>query len=138
MFALIAYASPLLAQLTQSEALTFTKKYETAYNKKDDKALKAMYTKDAIRTFNDSTVNTSSEAIRSALVMQFKANPLTITIKHDKVKIAKDGSITAIGTYHVWGKSETGEAFDIKGGYTNTIVKIKGKWKISKSEVVQK
>jgi len=44
-----------------------------------------------------------------------------------------DGTVLAAGTYHVTGTSKAGEKIDRNGGYTNTVVKEGGKWKISKS-----
>ena len=133
LFALVSYATPLLAQFTEDEALIFLKKYETAYNKKDDQALKAMHTDNSIRTLADGTVNTGSEAIRLALLEDFKADPLTLTIKQDKIATAPDGSGIATGTYHAWGEGRPGDKFDVKGSYSITIVKEKGEWKISKT-----
>ena len=133
MFVLVAFTNRLLAQIDQKEALALTKKYEQAYNKKDDKALKAMYTKDATKTNPDGTVLTGSEAIRASLVQEFEAvDSETLAVTYDSSTTVADGTITSTGSYRATGKAKTGEAFDVKGTYTNTLVKEKGQWKILK------
>lgn len=131
-----AITSPLLAQDAKNEDMvSLAKKYEQAYNKKDDKALKAMYTKDATRTDTEGTVLSGSEAIRAALAAAFAETDATakLIITQGKTETAADGTVTSTGTYIATGKSKTGEAFEYKGTYTNTVVKEDGQWKISKS-----
>ncbi|MEO5999671.1 MAG: nuclear transport factor 2 family protein [Chitinophagaceae bacterium] len=127
-----AFVTPLYAQDATKDLLVFTKKFQDAYNKKDDKALKMMYTVDATRTSADGSVITGNEAI-SAEFATFFENPASIEIKQEKVATQADGSAIATGTYHVTGTSQSGEKFDLKGNYANTVVKSKGQWKISKS-----
>ena len=137
MFALIAFTYPLLAQDAQKDMLALTEKYEQSYNKKKDKALKAMYTENATRINTDGTVYTGSETIRAAIAESFHEMPSQkVTIRHDKSETAADGTVTATGSYVVKGRSKAGEAIDLKGTYTNTVIKEKGQWKISKSVLV--
>lgn len=135
LFVSTAFASSLLAQDVQKEMLSLTKKYEQAYNKKDYKTLQAMYTKDATRTEADGKVENGNETIATVLADQLKdAETATLTITPDQAETAADGTVTATGSFHVQGKAkQSGEAFDVKGTYTNTLVKENGKWKIAKS-----
>ena len=128
---------PLKAQDATKELVGFTKKFQEAYNRKDDKALKMMYVDDAVRTAADGTVSTGSEAIVAQFKEFFDANKVTLALKQDKVETAADGSTTATGSYHVTGTSKTGEKIDRKGTYTNSVVKVDGHWKISKSMLAE-
>jgi len=131
-----AIVSPLLAQDAKNEDMVkLAKKYEAAYNKKDDKALKDMYTKDATRTDTEGTVLSGSEAIRAALAAAFAETDASakLIIMQDKTETAADGAVTSTGTYVATGKTKAGEAFELKGSYTNTVVKEGGQWKIAKS-----
>jgi uncharacterized protein (TIGR02246 family) len=128
-----AFVTPLKAQDATKELAAFTKKFQAAYNNKDDKTLKTMYTDDATRIGTDGTTSTGCDSIAAQFKDYFTANKVTIVIKQDKVDTQADGSATATGTYHVTGTSNTGEKIDRSGTYTNTVVKVKGHWKISKS-----
>ncbi len=130
-----AFTTSLSAQNIQKEVLSLTKKYEQAYNKKDSKSLQAMYTKEAIRTNADGKVENGNDAIGAALAEEFKnLDVTTITITAGKTQPAADGTVTATGSYHIKGKSkQSGESFDAKGTYTNTLVKEGKQWKIVKS-----
>jgi uncharacterized protein (TIGR02246 family) len=128
-----AFITPLKAQDATKELAVFTKKFQAAYNSKDDKALKTMYTDDATRTAADGTINNGSEAIVAQFRDYFTENKVTLDLKQTKVDMQTDGSATATGTFHVTGTSKTGEKIDRKGGYTNTVVKANGHWKIAKS-----
>ncbi|MBC7536093.1 MAG: nuclear transport factor 2 family protein [Ferruginibacter sp.] len=130
--AVAAFINPLKAQEATKELAAFTQKFQDAYNKKDDKALKEMYTKDAIRTTSDKKTIIGNEAIGAQFAEYFK-DDITIEIKQTKVVTATDGTATATGTYHVTGTSKTGEKIDRQGGYNNKAVKVKGQWKISKN-----
>jgi uncharacterized protein (TIGR02246 family) len=130
-FAAIAFINPLKAQDAKKELTAFVRKFETAYNKKDDKALKEMYTKDATRTNTDGKVLTGNEAIRAMFAEQFKDN-ISLVLKLDKVTEA-DGNTSITGSYHVTGTSAKGEKIDRNGTFNNNVVKEKGQWKISKS-----
>jgi uncharacterized protein (TIGR02246 family) len=132
LFVAAAFINPLKAQDAKKELTTFVKNFQDAYNKKDDKALKEMYTKDATRTMTDGKVQNGNEEIRISFADFLKENTVTIKIKLDKV-VEKDGITTMMGTYHVTGTSSKGEKVDRNGAFTNTVVKENGKWKISKS-----
>jgi uncharacterized protein (TIGR02246 family) len=129
----IVFINPVKAQDATTDLAGFTKKFQAAYNKKDDKALKMMYTDDAARVGIDGTTVTGNEAISAEFAKSFADNTQTIVIKQDKVVTQADGSATATGTYHVTGTSNAGEKIDRSGNYTNTVVKVKGQWKIAKS-----
>lgn len=130
--AVAAFINPLKAQDATKELTAFVKKFQEAYNKKDDKTLKGMYTKDATRTMMDGKVQNGNEEIRASFAEFLKENAVTIEIKLDKV-IEKDGSTTTTGTYHVTGTSAKAEKVDRTGIFTNAVVKENGQWKISKS-----
>ncbi|MEP6749959.1 MAG: nuclear transport factor 2 family protein [Bacteroidota bacterium] len=127
------FITPLKAQDATKELATFTKKFQDAYNKKDDKALKPMYTDDAIRVGVDGTSLSGNEAISAEFAKSFAGNKQAIVIKQDKVEPQTDGSAIATGTYHVTGSTNAGEKIERSGNYTNTVIKVKGQWKISKS-----
>ena len=109
------------------------KKYESAYNRKDVKALKGMYTKDAVRVNPDGNTITGIGDIGDSTAQDFKnSKVIMVKITMDKNVKESDGSVTTSGTYHVTGKTKKGEKIDFKGAYTNTVVKEGGKWKIAK------
>ncbi|MES1223511.1 MAG: nuclear transport factor 2 family protein [Bacteroidota bacterium] len=124
--------NPLKAQDVKKELDGFTKKYQDAYNKKDDKAIKMMYTADATRTDANGTVTTGNENIRVLTVTSWATSKPVLTITPEKADKQTDGTVIASGKYHVGGTKEGGEKLDINGTYTNTLVKEGGKWKISK------
>jgi len=128
-----AFITPLKAQDATKELAVFTKKFQAAYNSKDDKALKMMYTDDATRTAADGTISNGSEAIVAQFRDYFTENKVMLDLKQTKVETQTDGSAIATGTFQVTGTSKTGEKIDRKGGYTNTVVKANGHWKIAKS-----
>ena len=133
MFSITTFINPLQAQDATKELLGFTKKFQVTYNKNDAKELKEMYTTDATRVAADGSAITGNDNISTAFAKSFTGSKLMIELVQDKVVTGADGSATATGTYHVTGTTNAGEAVDIKGSYTNTVVKVKGHWKISKS-----
>ena len=130
--AAIAFINPVKAQDAKKELTAFVRKFETAYNKKDDKALKEMYTKDASRTTMDGKTANGNEAIAAWFADYLKNNTVTVALKMDQVT-EKDGTTVITGTFHVTGSSAKAEKIDKTGGFTNTMIKEKGQWKISKS-----
>jgi len=130
----IALVNPLVAQNINNDMNALAKKFESAYNHKDAKALKGMYTTDAVRVNPDNTTTTGNDAISDSLANEFKNNKVVnVTIKVDKNVKESDGSITTTGTYHLTGKTKKGEKIDMKGAFTNTTVNKGGKWEIAKS-----
>jgi len=130
----IALVNPLTAQNINSDMNSLAKKYESAYNHKDVKTLKGMYTKDAVRVNPDGNTITGNDAIGDSLSVEFKNNKvIMVKIKVDKSVKESDGSITSTGTYHATGTTKKGEKIDFKGAFTNTTIKEGGKWKIAKS-----
>lgn len=127
------FSNQALAQDVKKELEGFTKKFQDAYNKKDEKTLKTFYTADASRTDASGSVVTGNENIVAEFASIWSANTVTIAIKQEKAEKQADGSVITTGTYHVTGSGNSGEKLDIKGSYTNTLVKEGGKWKISKS-----
>jgi uncharacterized protein (TIGR02246 family) len=132
---LTAFFTPLQAQDATKELAVFTKKFQAAYNSKDEKALKTMYTDDAVRTAPNGTSLTGSDVIAAQFKDYFTENKVSLDLKQTNVETQADGSATAAGTYHVTGTSKTGEKIDRNGAYTNTLLKLKGHWKIAKSVV---
>ena len=130
---IIAFVNPLQAQNAAHDMNALAKKFESAYNHKDAKAIKGMYTIDAVRTNTDGTITTGNAAISDSLAVFFKRANVTIKIMVDKSSAEANGTITASGTYHVTGTTGKGEKIDIKGAFDNTNVKENGQWKISKS-----
>lgn len=128
-----ALVNPLTAQNINTDMNALAKKYESAYNRKDVKALKGMYTKDAVRINPNGNTITGIDAIGDSTAQDFKNNKvIMVKIKSDNSVNESDGSITTTGTYHVTGTTKKGEKIDFKGAYTNTVVKEGGKWKIAK------
>src|SRR5260221_9635666 len=127
-----AFINPLKAQDVKKELEGFTKKFQDAYNKKDDKALKMMFTTEAVRTDANGVITTGDENIRAAMVTAWADSKPAIGIKQEKAEKQNDGTSIATGTYHITGTTNAGEKLDINGSYTNTVVKEKGKFKISK------
>lgn len=123
-----AFANPVKAQDNKKEMETLAKNYEGAYDKKDAKAIKEFYTKDAVRVNPDGTTTNGSEAIAADAANFFANNNATIKITVSKCVAESDGSLTTTGTYG----GTTGNT-DFGGNYTNTCVKEAGQWKISKS-----
>lgn len=124
---LTAFANPLKAQANKKEMETLANNYADAYNKKDAKAIKEFYTKDAVRVNTDGATTNGSEAIAADAADFFANNNPTIKITVSDVT-ESDGILTTTGTY----AGSTGGT-DFSGKYTNTCVKEGGQWKISKS-----
>ncbi len=135
-FALLILTYPLLARDMEKEVATLTKNYEKAYNAEDVKALVAMYTSNAVRTFDDGRIYTGISEIEAAMVEEFAGNSFKVSIKHGKTEASSDGTMTSSGTYTVKSTAANGDAVDLNGSYTNTLVKVNGVLKISKSALV--
>ena len=134
--AIITLASPLKAQDIKKELDAFARKFEAAYNKKDDKAIKNFYTEKAVWTNPDGSSINSNEEIRSQLANYLAENTVTLALVPAKSEKQADGSVISVGTYKISGKTKAGETADHGGTYTNTFVKENGQWKISKSVLV--
>lgn len=131
--AIITLISTIHGQDLKKELDEFAKKFETAYNKKDDKAIKSFYTEKASWTNPDGSTMTGNETISSSLAGYLAENDVTLSLKQNKNEKQADGSVVSVGTYKITGKSKAGETADHGGTYTNTMVKENGQWKISKS-----
>ena len=127
-----AFVNPVKAQDNKKEMETLAKNYEDAYNKKDAKAIKGFYTKDAVRVNPDGTTTNGSEAIAADASDFFASNNPTIKIIVSNCVKGSDGTLTTTGTY----SGSTGSG-DFSGNYTNTCVKEGGRWKISKSSLTR-
>ncbi|SRR5215204_226427 len=121
---------PAKAQDATKELTAFTKRFEEACNKKDIKAIKEMFTKDAVRINPDGQTETGNDAIVAAYEELFQ-NKLTITIKQEKFAF-DNGSNVSSGTYQATGSTPSGDSIDAKGSFSNTMIKENGQWKISK------
>jgi len=135
MFASLILTLPAMAQNYDKELAALTKDYEKAYNKKDVKALVSMYTVDAVRDFSDGRHYSGAAEIEAAMVEEFATADFKVSIMRGKSETGPDGSIISTGTYHVTGKAG-GEDVDMMGSYTNTVIMVDGKMKISKSSLV--
>jgi uncharacterized protein (TIGR02246 family) len=129
-FAIPSFISSVTAQDATKDLAALTKQFEDACNKKDVKAIKEMFTKDALRINPDGQTETGNDAIAAAYEELFQ-NKLTVTIKQEKVA-AENGSTVSTGTYHATGSTQSGETIDSKGSFIHTVVKENGQWKISK------
>lgn len=118
------------AQDATNELTAFTKRFEDACNKKDTKAMKELFTKDAVRVNTDGQTENGLDAIVAAYEELFQMK-MTVTIKQEKVT-TENGTTLSTGTYQATGSTPSGEAFDAKGGFIHTMVKENGQWKISK------
>jgi uncharacterized protein (TIGR02246 family) len=130
-FVSIAITNSITAQDATKELRGFTKQFEQGYNQKNSKALKDMFTKDAVRTGADGKIYNGNEAIAAMYEVTFQ-DDVAVTIKLDKAVTESDGSTKATGSYHVTGTSKSGEKIDRKGSYVQTLVKEEGQWKIAK------
>ena len=132
-FALLSITSliyPVQAQDETKELTAFTKKFEDACNKQDIKAMKELFTKDAVRVNTDGQTENGLDAIIAAYQELFQMK-MSVTLKQDKVA-TENGSTVSTGTYQATGTTSSGEAFDVSGAFTHTMVKDNGQWKISK------
>jgi uncharacterized protein (TIGR02246 family) len=125
--------NPAKAQDATKELTAFTKKFEEACNKKDTKAIKEMFTKDAVRSDGDGQTQTGNEAIVAAYEELFQ-NKLTVTLTQEKVTTENNTTLSN-GTYHATGSTASGDSFDVSGTFIHTMVKENGKWKISKQDL---
>jgi ketosteroid isomerase-like protein len=128
-----AIFNPVQSQDIKKELADLAKNFEENYNKKNDKALKMLYTETAIRIEPDGTVINGNENIRIRLAESWSINKLNLAIKQEKVETQADGNVLASGTYMVTGTADSGDPIAVSGSYTNTMVKEDGKWKIAKS-----
>ena len=122
---LIVSGGPMLAQKHHKEMLKLTKKYEGAYNRKDDKAIKALYKVDATMISPGGHIVNGSEAIRAALERDFSSNDSTtkIVITIESEQIGADNTIIVKGRLHVKGnKIKSGLPFELEGPNTNFLV----------------
>ena len=129
-FSVISLINPAKAQDATKELTAFAKQFEEACNKKDVKAIKELFTKDAVRINPDGQTENGNDAIVAAYEELFQMK-LTITIKQEKVT-TENSSTVSTGTYQATGSTESGETIDAKGGFIHTMVKENGQWKISK------
>lgn len=130
---LTAIPNPVNAQDEKREMLNFAKQYQDSYNNKDTTNFMAFYTKDAEEINIDGTTIKGTEAIRASMKNQFENSSEKIKVIPDKSITENDGSVTVTGTYYVTGISRNGEKIEGAGAFTNTLVKNKGRWQISKS-----
>jgi uncharacterized protein (TIGR02246 family) len=122
--------SPAKAQDATKDLTAFTKRFEEALNKKDIKAIKEMFTKDAVRTDPDGQTLTGNDAIVAAYE-ELLQNKLTVTLRQEKVAF-DNGSNVSTGTYHATGSTPSGDTIDSRGSFNHTMIKEGGQWKISK------
>src|SRR5688572_5701133 len=88
-----AFIDPLKSQDLKKEMDDLVKKFEAGYNKKDDKALKMLYTDNAVRTDADGTVTTGNENLRLLYIQSWANANLRLTIKQEKVEKQADGTV---------------------------------------------
>ena len=134
-FSIMLYGGSLLAQKNHNEML-LTKKYEDAYNRKDDKAIKELYKADATMISPDWYIVNGSQDISIALKRDFNAKDSTtrIVISIDSENVSTDNTIIVKGRLHVKGnKIKSGLPFEFEGPCTNFFMEENGKWKIFKT-----
>lgn len=132
-FFAIMPGNSLRAQSTKAELLKLTKQFQDAYNAKNEEALKAMYSADAVRIDAQGVTTTGNDSISANFAQFFNSNSVKIVIHQLTVNTGADGKLTATGTYHLTGTAKDGKPIDIKGGYNNTVMKDGGLWKITRS-----
>jgi len=135
MFASLILTFPAMAQNYEKEMEAMTKNFEKAYNKKDVKALLNMFTADAVRSYSDGRNFNGISEIEAGMVEDFASADFKVSIMPGTSESGPDGTIIGNGTYHLWGKAG-GEDVDMTGSYTNTLVWVDGKLKISKNSLV--
>lgn len=123
---------PVLAQNMQKELASLAKKYEKAYNQEDVKSLLERYTNDAVRVLGDGRTFNGIAEIEANMVSEFEANDFKVSIESGNYEVQSDGTVISHGTYHVTGMQGS-EKVEFSGKYTNTMVKVGGDWKVSKS-----
>jgi len=135
MIASLILTIPSMAQDLKKEMADLTAKYEKAYNAKDVKTLVSMYTAEAVRDFSDGRHYSGTGEIEAAMTEEFAASSLKVSIHPGAYDVNPDGTLVSKGTYHLEGTAGT-EAVNTNGSYTNTLVKVNGQWKITKSSLV--
>lgn len=133
LFAFLSFTSlinAIQAQDATKELTAFTKRFEEVCNKGDSKTIRELFTKDAVRVNTEGQTQNGVDAIVAAYEELFQMK-LSLTIKQEKVT-TENGTTLSKGTYQAKGTSPSGEPFDVAGGFTNTMAKENGQWKVSK------
>jgi uncharacterized protein (TIGR02246 family) len=105
--------------------------FQDAYNRKDASAIKAMFTTDGVRITPDGKSVQGAENIRGQYEESFKNANAAATIKLANVVPRFDGSMTAYGTYAVYGISAKGDRVSSSGSFVNKLVSENGQWKLA-------
>jgi ketosteroid isomerase-like protein len=129
---LFAVSVQSIAQDNSKELTAFTKKFETAYNAADTKALTTFFTKNAMRMNVDGTSITGADVIVAEYANSFANSDLHLTISMGKTTSQTASKALTTGTYQVKGTSkQTNEKIEVNGAYENELVKENGAWKIN-------
>jgi ketosteroid isomerase-like protein len=129
---LFAITVQSFAQDNSKELNAFTKKFETAYNAADTKALATFFTKNAVRVNMDGTSITGADVIVAEYANSFANSDLQLTINMGKTSNQTASKASTNGTFQVRGTSkQNNEKIEVNGGYENELVKENGAWKIS-------
>lgn len=131
------FGGQLQAQTASNEfeIQNFTRKFLAAYNLQDAKALKNMYTKDAVRVDPIKGEIRGADKIGEYFDQQFIHNNTTLLLRPTSITWSdREHAFVARGTYEVFGATVV---YDIgihdAGAYANTMIKEKGEWKIARS-----
>lgn len=120
------------AQSSGKSIKKFTRSFSKAYNAKDNAALTAMFTSDAVRVDTEGKSTNGAEQIGAAYAQVFSATDQKVVITQTDVRDNPDGSVVANGRYGVTGTVKSnGEKITLAGTYENILVKHNGQWKIS-------
>jgi uncharacterized protein (TIGR02246 family) len=126
-----------IAQDNSKEIAAFLKKFETAYNAADTKALITYFTKNAMRVNADGTSIQGADVIVAEYADSFANTDLQLTINMGKTLNQTASKALTTGTYQVTGSSkQTNEKIEVSGAYENELVKENGAWKINNMKLM--
>jgi len=127
----LVFSSAGFAQSAGKAVKKLTKAFEKAYNSKDQAAITAMFTENAVRVDANGVTTTGATKIGEIYAQSFTNTDTKAAITHLGVKDDDGTKALATGSYTLSGSTKSGEKVALAGTYENTVVKENGKWKIS-------